>query len=231
MARPRIRILKDGPYLVSGSVPLLRSAIRTDDRGFSVGYTEAVPVPDPGETYALCRCGRSGHKPFCDGTHAATGFVGPETADRRPYMEQASFTRGPAVDLADVLSLCAGARHCSIAEGDTWGLTEASDDPASRDAAVRTAQLCPAGRLVPLDKATGQPIEPVHEPSVVLLEDPELELSGPIWVRGGIPVESSDGTEYEVRNRVTLCRCGASRIFPFCDSNHLSTKFRETEGT
>jgi CDGSH-type Zn-finger protein len=50
---------------------------------------------------------------------------------------------------------------------------------------------------------------------------------GPLLVRGGIPVESEDGRPYEVRNRVTLCRCGHSRNKPFCDGTHDQIGFRE----
>jgi CDGSH-type Zn-finger protein len=39
-------------------------------------------------------------------------------------------------------------------------------------------------------------------------------------VRGGITIESADGVPYEVRNRVTLCRCGRSDNKPFCDASH-----------
>jgi len=59
------------------------------------------------------------------------------------------------------------------------------------------------------------------EKSIGLIEDPQLECSGPIWVRAGIPIRSADGKIYEVRNRVTLCRCGKSSIKPFCDSSHF----------
>ena len=45
---------------------------------------------------------------------------------------------------------------------------------------------------------------------------------GPIWVRGGIPVASADGKTYEVRNRLTLCRCGRSANKPFCDGSHAA---------
>ena len=38
---------------------------------------------------------------------------------------------------------------------------------------------------------------------------------------GRIPIQSADGTEYEVRNRATLCRCGRSHNKPFCDGTHL----------
>jgi CDGSH-type Zn-finger protein len=46
-------------------------------------------------------------------------------------------------------------------------------------------------------------------------------------VRGGIEVTSADGDAYEVRNRVTLCRCGASANKPFCDASHASVGFTE----
>jgi hypothetical protein len=77
---------------------------------------------------------------------------------------------------------------------------------------------------VALDKE-GKPIEPPFIPSISLIEEPARKGSGPLWVKGGIPVESADGTTYEVRNRVTLCRCGASRNKPFCDGSHIPVHF------
>ncbi|MGA7803617.1 CDGSH iron-sulfur domain-containing protein [Bradyrhizobium sp.] len=41
-------------------------------------------------------------------------------------------------------------------------------------------------------------------------------------------VVSADGFEDEVRNRVTLCRCGQSQNKPFCDGTHAQTKFKDT---
>ena len=49
-------------------------------------------------------------------------------------------------------------------------------------------------------------------------------MNGPIWVRGGIPIESADESIYEIRNRVALCRCGKSSNIPFCDGSHCSEK-------
>jgi len=45
---------------------------------------------------------------------------------------------------------------------------------------------------------------------------------------GGIPIESSDGHIYEVRNRLVLCRCGESRNKPFCDATHISVGFSDS---
>lgn len=92
---------------------------------------------------------------------------------------------------------------------------------------VHEAGHCPAGRLVARDRTTGKAIEPHLEPSIGLVQDTAEGISGPIWVRGGIPVVAADGTTYEVRNRVTLCRCGASSNKPFCDGSHASTRFSD----
>ena len=60
---------RDGPLIVRGAFRLL------DQDGQEI---------EPGRrTVALCRCGRSGIKPFCDGTHKRTGFSA-ASAPRRP---------------------------------------------------------------------------------------------------------------------------------------------------
>jgi hypothetical protein len=82
-------------------------------------------------------------------------------------------------------------------------------------------ELCPSGRLAHAPAAGAEPVEPEFEPSIAIIAD------GPLWVRGGIVVESSDGTTYEVRNRVTLCRCGHSSNKPFCDGTHKVIGFRD----
>ncbi|WP_217640707.1 CDGSH iron-sulfur domain-containing protein [Blastococcus tunisiensis] len=59
---------RDGPLIVRGDFRLL------DQDGNEI---------DPGrETIALCRCGKSGIKPFCDGTHKRSGFSAPSAPSR-----------------------------------------------------------------------------------------------------------------------------------------------------
>ena len=77
------------------------------------------------------------------------------------------------------------------------------------------------------DRHSGQLHEPTLPVSIGLVEDPAQGCSGPLWLRGGIPVVGADGVEYEVRNRVTLCRCGGSKNKPFCDGTHAAIKFRD----
>lgn len=214
----RIDITKDGPYLISGSVPLLQQSIVTNAEGESLDYHEDKRFP-PQQQYALCRCGQSANKPFCDGTHASLPFDGTETATREPYLEQAQTIEGPSLRLTDAEGLCAFARFCDP-KGRIWNLVQEPDNPQTRKIIEHEAGHCPAGRLVLWDLETGKPIEPKFEPSLVLIEDTDKEVSGPIWVRGGIPIVSSDGATLEIRNRVTLCRCGASANKPYCDGSH-----------
>ena len=90
------------------------------------------------------------------------------------------------------------------------------------EAFVRQVGQCPSGRLEALDLASGDAEEPELEPSIVLVSDPAQGVAGPLWVRGGIEIVGGNGVAYERRNRVTLCRCGASQNKPFCDGSHAS---------
>jgi CDGSH-type Zn-finger protein len=216
----KIEILKDGPYLVSGGLPLSEQHIVTNEEGESLDYREGKKYPAQAQ-YALCRCGQSGNKPFCDGTHKKVQFDGMETASREPYIQQAEAIEGPTVQLTDAENLCAFARFCDP-KGRIWNLVEQTDDPETRKIVEYEAGHCPAGRLVVWDRKTGKAIEPKFKPSLGLIEDTAKQLRGPIWVRGGIPVVAADGQTYEIRNRMTLCRCGRSANKPFCDGSHAA---------
>jgi hypothetical protein len=136
----------------------------------------------------------------------------------RPIAERTAHIEGPRLDLDDTEELCAGARFCDRAGG-IWNLVEEDDAVAVRTA-TEEACNCPSGRLVVKDK-NGKVIEPELEPGIAVVHDPAAGGMGPLWVKGGIPVTSADGKTYEVRNRVTLCRCGRSKNKPFCDASHI----------
>jgi CDGSH-type Zn-finger protein len=220
----KIVVEKDGPYRVEGGVPLSKQIIETDAEGGSAEWRQGDAL-GARASYELCRCGQSHDKPYCDGSHDEVGFDGTETASRAAYLEQAQVFDGPQMELTDAESLCAYARFCDP-HGQVWNLIGQTDDEGARDLVRHEAGHCPAGRLVAWDKQAKQAFEPAFDPSIGLVEDPQMDVSGPIWVRGGILVESADGTPYEVRNRLTLCRCGASKNKPFCDGTHASVGFK-----
>ncbi len=225
MKEAKIEVIKDGPYVVSGRLPLKKEIIIIGNEGEPEEWGEGSKYPDQ-EKYDLCRCGMSGKKPFCNGTHLRAGFNGKETADLKIPPEKVGTINGPGLVLKDVPELCAGARFCHRSGG-TWELVRNSGDPKFREIAIKEACDCPAGRLVVCDKKTGKPIEPKFEKSVSLVEDPQNGVSGPLWVKGCVPIESAGGKMYETRNRVTLCRCGRSQNKPFCDGAHVEAEFND----
>ncbi len=214
-----VKVSRNGPYLVTGKVPIFEQVIVVDKDGVPVEWGMGKKYPTQ-EKCSICRCGKSGNKPFCDGTHLKIDFDGTETASSKAYLEQAKVLDGPELKLTDAVKLCASARFCHRA-GEIWNLIPKSDDAGKKQVAVEEACDCPSGRLVVWEKKTGKPIEPSLEKSLGLIEDPQLGCSGPIWVRGGIPVKSAEAKTFEIRNRVTLCRCGRSGNKPFCDSSHF----------
>jgi len=221
----RIVVTKNGPYHVFGSIPLLIQKIVPNKEGMSWDWEEGKTFAT-GKEYRLCRCGQSKKLPFCDDSHLKVHFDGRETASRTPYAKQAEVMEGPTLILSDEEDLCAFARFCDPG-GKIWSLIEQTDAPKARALVIREAMHCPSGRLVIHDKKNGEKIEDVLKPAIGLIEDTALGCSGPLWVQGGIPVESEDGKPYEVRNRVTLCRCGASDNKPFCNGSHASVKFND----
>jgi CDGSH-type Zn-finger protein len=68
MAEVEIKVRENGPYKITGPV-----------RVFDADGNEYV-VGDDGRPVALCRCGGSTTKPFCDGTHSEVGFAAAERA-------------------------------------------------------------------------------------------------------------------------------------------------------
>jgi CDGSH-type Zn-finger protein len=221
----KIMVTKDGPYLVSGGLPIDKQVIGISKENEPETWITGKKVP-AGATCALCRCGQSKSKPFCDGTHGKVKFNGTETASKKTHDKQAQVMDGPTLKLMDAEVLCAAARFCHRGGG-TWELTHHSDNPQARELAIEEACHCPSGRLVEWDKKSGKAFEREMKQSISLVEDPQNKVSGPIWLKGGIPVESSDGTLYEVRNRQTLCRCGKSQNKPFCDGSHIDAGFND----
>ncbi len=67
MSEVTIRPMENGPYVVQGPVRILDA----DGNEYDVSGRKSI---------ALCRCGGSQNKPFCDGTHSKIGFAAAERA-------------------------------------------------------------------------------------------------------------------------------------------------------
>lgn len=216
----KVKVLENGPYEVTGNVPLDQLGYLYNENGASTGYEHIRTFPLQ-QTYHLCRCGRSNNKPYCDGSHSQ-GFYGKETATHRPYEQTALFTEGKHIDMLDAQNLCAVARFCDT-NGTTWDLVQKGDNEETIETVIRQCCNCPSGRLTAVTK-DGKRIEPELAQEISILEDTVAETHGPIWLKGGITVEDANGRPYAARNRMTLCRCGKSRNKPFCDARNMEDR-------
>jgi thiamine pyrophosphate-dependent acetolactate synthase large subunit-like protein/CDGSH-type Zn-finger protein len=205
---PVIVPLENGPLKVTGQVTFKNS------RG------EAITAK---RVMALCRCGSSKNKPFCDGTHASVGFKSEKSKERVP--DQLDKYKGKEVTIHDNRGTCSHAGFCTSDLPSVWlSGTEPWIDPdgATRDEIVATVHKCPSGALLYEEK--GEVQSKFHD-------GPEIRVSrdGPYYVRGGIGLESAELGEGATSEHYALCRCGASRNKPFCDGSHWYAGFHDLE--
>ena len=221
-----ITVMSNGPYLVFGSPQLKQDFISTNNEGEAWDYKAGKNYTTEKEPTALCRCGASKNKPYCDGSHTTAKWDPTLTAGRGPLLDNAETYKGPELELNDNPKYCARARFC-MAKNSVWELTGDSDNPQAKETAIRETFLCPSGRLKIIDREKSEFLEPGLSPSLSLLEDSQMHCSGPLWVKGGIHIEDEDKKAYETRNRVSLCRCGASKNKPYCDGSHIEAGFED----
>lgn len=222
----RITVTEKGPYLVYGQPPLSTQHIITNEVGESWKFEKGCNFSTENEPTALCRCGASKSKPYCDGSHKEHDWKPKLTAYPESLLDNIDITVGDEVTLTDNPKYCVFARFCD-AGGGVWAATETSFDDDARRQAIRQASLCPSGRLMLWGNGSNKPFELPYPPSLGLIEDDALHVSGGLWVRGGIRIERENGISYEIRNRVVLCRCGESANKPYCDGSHAALHWRD----
>jgi len=210
--RPRIACLPNGPYYLLNDMQASPVPNLVRSSGDACSTVRGI---------ALCRCGASKNKPFCDGTHSAIGFSDRKLADNRANKRDAY--RGKRITVFDNRAICAHAGYCSdgLKSVFRYGVEPWIDpDGAAVQEVIETIRRCPSGALsYAIDGVEAAP--PERAPKVVVTDN------GPYSVSGGIElmnVEFGDGAS---REHYTLCRCGASANKPFCDGSHWRIEFRD----
>ena len=209
-----------GPLIVSGGVPLVRKSAVHSEHGEPLTWKTSERLADTA-TYALCRCGQSGNKPFCDGAHIAADFDGSETLEAKTYDERATSLGGAGIEVRDDRTICVHAGFCGNRATNIWKQAGHTDDSLVRLAVINEVEKCPSGALTYRFDGDGTDTEPDYPVQIAIIDD------GPLWVTGEVPVTLSGGSTLEPRNRVTLCRCGASANKPLCDGSHKSVDFTD----
>ena len=201
-----IECTENGPYIVKNLDNL------TTSKGDSF---ESKPV------MALCRCGASENKPFCDGTHTKFGFFTENLSDGKWDFRE-NYT-GKEIVIHDNRGICSHAGYCTSRLPSVWKMgVEPWIDPDGDTAEkmINQVRMCPSGAL-------SYSIDGVEHRNQD--RDPEIHVTkdGPLYVRGGIELVDVEKGEEASDEHYTLCRCGWSKNKPFCDGSHWYVKFRD----
>ncbi len=212
----KITVVQGGPYLVSGYVPVTSKTPVTSEHGEPLAW-KTEPAAEPKAKVALCRCGASSNKPYCDGTHASLQWDETDNAPEGTYAERAKSYGGQGIEVFDDRPICVHAGFCGNKATTVWKMAAETGDSRIRAEAIAMIERCPSGALT--YAVEGETIEPDLPAAVAVIP------GGPLWVSGGLEVTRTDGTTLEPRNRVTLCRCGQSATKPLCDGSHKEAGF------
>ncbi len=217
---PTVTSRPGGPLLVKG-LPLVRKTAVHSEHGEPLAWKTTEPITDR-VNYALCRCGESANKPMCDGSHTAVGFDGTDTADASTYAERSKQIGEGSIVVEDDRSICVHAGFCGTRHTNIWKQSRDLSESTVRLAVINEVEKCPSGAITYRFAEDDEHTEPDLPTQVAAIDD------GPLWVTGGATVTTSEGVELEVRQRVTLCRCGASANKPLCDGSHKEAGFTDS---
>ena len=213
---PGIMTAKNGPYLVTNA-----AAVRTP-----LGETLTLPPQ-----LALCRCGASAMKPFCDGTHATSGFTDDKDPKRVP--DQRDVYPGEQVTIFDNRGICQHSGLCSDRVATAFRTKEepfVAPSGARMDELVRAVRDCPSGALsLAFDRVEARDLVDWHDTREQAIE---ITQDGPYRVTGRLPLTDASGADVpraagSSREHYALCRCGHSQNKPFCSGMHWYVDFRD----
>jgi CDGSH-type Zn-finger protein len=212
--KPAIVCLPNGPYrLLNESEPETVPNLE-NSKGEALKAVWGV---------ALCRCGGSNNKPFCDGTHRTNGFSDKKTTDGK--LDERIEYAGKRITIHDNRGICAHAGHCTDNLASVFKLDHEpwiDPDGATLEDIVATIKKCPSGAL----SYTIEDVEHRDQdrpPRVTVTKD------GPYAVTGGIELAEQPRGEGASLEHYTLCRCGGSKNKPFCDGTHWHIGFRDAK--
>lgn len=167
------------------------------------------------EVMALCRCGASSNKPFCDGSHNEIGFSDAPSKEAAGKDKIYSF-EGKEVVVSYNPRLCSHAAECvsrAPAAFDPSRKPWIAPDEATMSKLEEVVTACPSGALM-LAEAGSDPVHRVADAVGIT-----VEKNGPYRVNG-VAIEGDAAGEGASSKKYVLCRCGHSGAKPYCDGSH-----------
>ncbi len=201
---PSIKLGKNGPLVLSGL------DILEQDNSLKV---------DTKRTIALCRCGNSKTKPYCDGTHGKTDFS--DINEKQDVEGVINSYAGKLITINHDAKICAHIGYCTTELPKVfWHNKKQTIDPdaASFEDLIAICKKCPSGALT-------YTIENVlydnhsDTPNVRVIKD------GPYFFSGNIEIDIEQPPT--AKEHFALCRCGKSKNKPYCDGTHWYKEFKD----
>lgn len=213
--KPRIIPVPNGPlYLINSKMP---EKIENLQNSTGEPIYKIVSV-------ALCRCGGSKNKPFCDGTHTSLGFSSENKSARQAADKRKDYF-GKMITVHDNRRLCSHSAECLRNLESVFSLEERpwiNPDRATVESVIDTVRRCPSGALSYSINGIEDRDQTERKPVVI------VDRNGPYRIEGGIELMGIENCGIGAsKEHYTLCRCGASNNKPFCDGAHLSIKFKD----
>lgn len=223
--KPKILPLPNGPYyLINDMQPKVVYNLQ-NFKGKPLSTTVGI---------ALCRCGASKNKPFCDGTHNVIGFSSAnKTLEENDDIKKTAIKDkrrdypGKEITVHDNRKICSHAAECVNNLSSVFKLGSRpwiNPDASKMNDIIDVVRRCPSGALsYSIDGVEYRDPEEQRNPTVTVLKN------GPYHITGGIELigENIQFGEGASKEHYTLCRCGASENKPFCDGAHKSSKFND----
>jgi len=202
----KIDVLDDGPLIVDSLETLTNSS----------GEKLAID-----EKTALCRCGHSENKPFCDGSHKKVDFSGKRESNASLQKERAY--EGKEITVHDNRTICCHAGECVSGLNSVFDINTnpwINPDNAAVDEVIAVVKKCPSGAL-------SYSIADKHTRNFDGITGINIAKDGPYNVTGSIELNVPDEIQPPSNEHYSLCRCGASKNKPYCDGSHSEINFKD----
>ena len=201
---------QDGPLIVENP-PNLKGSVEADLTGKP--------------KVALCRCGASANKPFCDGTHTKVGFASAPDRSRlrNAPVDYTGQVNGVEVTVSYTPVLCTHAAQCqarAVAVFNPKQKPWIQPENGTLDAIIDVMAACPSGAL--RVSVGDQPAQHMTTGDVGIA----VEKNGPYHVTN-VALEAEFNGAGASRAKYSLCRCGLSKNKPFCDGSHHDAKWSD----
>ena len=222
---PKIKPLTNGPYyLINNMEPKIVNNLLNFD-GEPLSTIAGV---------ALCRCGASKNKPFCDGSHNIIGFSSKNKSHEEnndtnnlPVKDKRRDYHGKEITIHDNRKICSHAAECISNLPSVFKLGSKpwiNADGSKIQDIINAVRKCPSGALSYSINGDEYKDRTEHsKPTVTVLRN------GPYHITGGIELLGEDIQfgQGASKEHYTLCRCGSSENKPFCDGTHKRINFTD----